>query len=87
MFWRKKEPKYTLAEFNALYATVAEKVTAMNVEARKANMVEQGLLPQEHLSREDMLKNRQRLQMEGQQALGRRIAGTPDDPDLCARDE
>ena len=87
MFWRKKEPKYTLAEFNALYATVAEKVTAMNVEARKANMVEQGLLPQEHLSRADMLKNRQRLQMEGQQALGRRIAGTPDDPDLLARDE
>ncbi len=87
MFWRKREPEYTLAEFNALYAMVADKVTAMNVEARKANMIEMGLLPQEHLSRADVLKNRQRLQQEGRAALGRRLAGTPDDPDLTARDE
>lgn len=85
--WFSRKPKYTLDDFNALYATVADKVAAMNAEARKANMVEVGLLPQEHLTREDMLKNRQRLQMEGSAALGRRLAGTPDDPDLTARDE
>ena len=86
MFWRKRKPRYTLDEYNALYATVAEKVTEMNAEARKHNMVEQGLLPQTHLSRDDVLKHRQELQAAGRDALGRRLAGTSD-PDLLTRDE
>ena len=85
MLWFKQ--KYTLAEVEAIFDMAFEKAQGMYEEARKANMVEMGLLPQEHLSREDMLKNRQRLQMEGRAALGRRLAGTPDDPDLTARDE
>lgn len=85
-FWRKKERRYTLAEYNALYAVITEKVVAMHEEARKHNMVEQGLLPQTHLSREDMLKHRERLEVDGRAALGRRFAGSPSDPDLTARD-
>jgi hypothetical protein len=85
MWWGK--PKYSLEEVEGIFDMAFDRAQGMYEEARKANMVEVGLLPQEHLSREDMLKNRQRLQLEGQQALGRRIAGTPDDPDLCARDE
>jgi len=85
MFWFKQ--KYTLDEVEAVFDMAFERACAMYEEARKANMVEMGLLPQEHLSREDMLKNRQRLQMEGSAALGRRLAGTPDDPDLTARDD
>lgn len=84
-----RKPRYTLEQFNALYATVADKVTAMNEEARKQHMVEVGMLPQTHLSREDMLKHRQRLELDGHVKIGRRSAeaGTPEDPDLLARDE
>jgi len=85
MFWRKA--KYTLDEFNELYEMVADKVTAMNEEARKHNMVEQGMLPQEHLTREDYLKNLQRLQLDGHANLGRRVAAVDEDEDLLARDE
>ena len=85
MFWRKR--RYTMDEFNTLYALVSEKVTAMNEEARKQHMVEIGLLPQDHLTRKDLMKHRQRLELEGRAILGRRLAGTPDDPDLTAREE
>ena len=86
MFWH-REPKYSLADVETIFDMAFDKATAMFEEARKLAALEQGLLPQEHLSREDMLKNRQRLQFEGREALGRRLAGTPDDPDLRARDE
>ena len=85
MFGRK--PRYTLDEYNALYTIVADRVIAMNEEARKQHMVEVGMLPQSHLSRGDMLKHRQRLELDGHSELGRRLAGTPDDPDLTAREE
>lgn len=84
MFWFK--PRYTLAEYNALYAVVADKVVAMNEEARKANMVEQGLLPQSHLSRKDLLEHRLELDRAGHATPRGDFAGTPDDPDLTARD-
>ena len=87
MFGRKEESRYTLAEYSLLYSVVAEQVVAMNAEARKHNMVEQGLLPQSHLSRPDVLKHRQQLELEGRAALGRRLAGAPEDPDLTAREE
>ena len=83
---KEKEPRYTLAEYSMLYAVVAEQVTAMNAEARKANMVEQGLLPQSHLSRADLMKHREQLDADGRTELGRRFEGTPEDPDLTARD-
>jgi len=82
-----RKPRFTFDEFNMFYATVADKVTAMNEEARKANMVDLGMLPQTHLSRKDMLKHRQKLELAGHSELGRRLAGTPDDPDLTAREE
>jgi len=87
MIWWNRKPRYTLDEYNELYGMVADKVTAMNEEARKANMVEQGLLPQEHLSRADMLANLQRLRNEGHTGLGRRIAEAAEDEDLTARDD
>ena len=86
MFWH-REPKYSLADVETIFDMAFGAAQAMYEEARKANMIEQGLLPQDHLSRDDVLKNRQRLQMAGREALGRNLAGTPDDPDLCARDE
>lgn len=89
MFWRKKEPeplRLTLDEYNTVYAVIANKVIAMNEEARKHNMVEQGMLPQSHLSREDMLKYREQLDIAGRNALGKRLAGASD-PDLTAREE
>ena len=85
MFGRK--PRFTLDEFSTLFGLVADKVTALNEEARKHNMVESGMLPQAHLSRDDFLKNRQRLELDGKAGLGRRMAEPPDDPDLTARDD
>ena len=86
MFWS-REPKYTLDDIETILDMAFDRACAMYEEARKQTAMEMGLLPQEHLSREDMLKNRQRLQMDGHANMGRRIAGTPDDPDLTARDE
>ena len=86
MWWNRK-PKYALDDIETILDMAFKRAQGMYEEARKANMVELGMLPQEHLSREDMLKNRQRLQMAGRDALGRNLAGTPDNPDLTARDE
>ena len=86
MWWNRK-PKYALDEIETVLDMAFDRACAMYEEARKANMVELGMLPQEHLSRADMLKNRQRLQIAGRDALGRNLAGTPEDPDLTARDE
>ena len=91
MFWHRKreEPRFTLDDFNKLYAMVADKVVAMNEEARKANMVELGLLPQSHLSRADKEKNLHKLQNDGHVSLGRSVGqgDFTDDPDLTARDD
>ena len=86
MFWH-REPRYSLDDIGVILDIAFDRAQGMYEEARRANMVELGMLPQEHLSREDLLKNRQRLQMAGREALGRNLAGTPDDPDLTARDE
>ena len=88
MFWH-RNPKYSLDDIETILDMAFDHAQGMYEEARKAYMVEQGLLPQTHLSRADMLKHRQRLQNEGHAHIGRRSAetGTPDDPDLLARDE
>ena len=89
MFWRKREPRFTVAEHNAMFAMIAENVTAMNEEARKAHMVDLGMIPQEHLTRKDLKANLQKLQLAGHERMGRHVAeaGSSEDPDLTAREE
>ena len=84
-----REPRYSLTEVAIVYDMAFDKATAMYAEARKANMVEQGLLPQDHLSRADQLLNRQHLETQGHANLGRSVAEGhfKPDPDLTARDE
>lgn len=85
----KRKSRLTVEEYVCIFETIAEKVTALNEEARLMHMVEVGLLPQSHLSREDLLKHRSELD-----EAGRTRPGKPDtggafntDPDLTARDD
>ena len=57
-------------------------------EARNANMVELGLLPQSHLTRSDKEANLKRLQNSGHEGVGRAVAAGQfrEDRDLTARD-
>lgn len=88
MFWNRK-PKYALDDIEAILDIAFDCAQSMYDEARKVNMVEMGLLPQGHLSRDDLLKNRHRLEQEGHTRLRGHSAeaGTPDDADLLARDD
>ena len=84
MFSRKQ--KYALEEIEVILDMAFARACAMYEEARKANMVELGMLPQTHLSRGDMLKNLEHLKADGSALLGRRF-GTPEEEDLTARDD
>jgi len=57
--------------------------------ARTSNQIELGIIPQTHLKRDDMLKRRRELELEGQNAMGRPVVSEHfrDDPDLTARDD
>jgi len=85
----KRTAHLTVEEYTHIFTVIADKVTALNEEARKQHMVETGLLPQEHLTREDMLKHRHNLEVSGHDALGRSVANGHfnEDPDLTRRDD
>ncbi len=84
MFWFKQ--KYALEDIETILDMAFDRACAMYEEARKSNMVDLGMLPQTHLSRDDMLKNLKHLRAEGGTKLGRRF-GTPEEEDLTARDD
>ncbi len=84
MFWRKQ--RYSLEDIETILDMAFDRACAMYEEARKANMVDLGMLPQTHLSRPDAMKNLERLKHEGTASVGRHI-GTREDKDLTARDD
>jgi hypothetical protein len=86
MFNRKT--RLTVEEWQGVLDVATRHAIAMYEEARKATMVEQGLLPQEHLSYDDLQKHLHRLRTDGHTNLGRSVAEGHfrRDPDLTARD-
>jgi len=89
-FRKKDEPtRLTVDEYVRIFEIVSDKVAKLNEEARMQHMVETGLLPQAHLSRQDTLKNRRALELAGMEAIGREVAEGhfKADPDLTRRDD